>query len=183
MQVRDLLAETRGARLDIQNTKESGANVPDALQVAVTCTQDVLDVMFRGQANRATADTKMNERSSRSHSVLTVIVAGQNTVTNACSLGCLHLIDLAGSERIGRSEASGDRLEEAKYINKSLSAIGDVMSALASKSKHVPFRYDQPPCRHRCATCWGQRTCHQLVEAENRLASSSLNEKADQDPT
>ena len=53
---------------------------------------------------------------------------------------CLHLIDLAGSERVGRSAATGDRLEEAKSINKSLSAIGDVMSALASKSKHVPYR-------------------------------------------
>ena len=54
--------------------------------------------------------------------------------------GCLHLIDLAGSERVSRSEATGERLEEAKSINKSLSAIGDVMAALAAKSKHVPFR-------------------------------------------
>ena len=95
---------------------------------------------MQGNANRATADTKMNERSSRSHSVLTVIVKGYNTVTQSASHGCLHLIDLAGSERVGRSEAQGARLEEAKCINKSLSAIGDVMSALASKSKHIPFR-------------------------------------------
>lgn len=114
--------------------------MPDALQVSVVSTQDVLDVMERGQSNRATADTKMNERSSRSHSVLTVIVSGQSTVTRAMSHGCLHLIDLAGSERVGRSEASGERLEEAKYINKSLSSIGDVMAALAEKRKHVPFR-------------------------------------------
>ena len=80
------------------------------------------------------------QRSSRSHSVLTVIVDGFNTVTETTSHGCLHLVDLAGSERVGRSEAQGDRLEEAKHINKSLSAIGDVMSALASKAKHVPFR-------------------------------------------
>jgi kinesin family member C2/C3 len=141
LQIRDLLTETnRGARLEVQNTKVSGANVPDALQIPVTCTQDVLDVMHRGQANRATADTKMNERSSRSHSVLTVIVNGESNVTGAKSHGCLHLIDLAGSERVGRSEASGDRLEEAKHINKSLSSIGDVMSALASRSKHIPFR-------------------------------------------
>ena len=73
--------------------------------------------------------------------MLTVIVDGFNTVTEMTSHGCLHLVDLAGSERVGRSEAQGDRLEEAKHINKSLSAIGDVMSALASKAKHVPFRY------------------------------------------
>jgi kinesin family member C2/C3 len=87
----------------------------------------------------------MNERSSRSHSVLTVIVKGYNTVTQSATHGCLHLIDLAGSERVGRSEATGERLEEAKCINKSLSAIGDVMSALASKSKHIPFRCETLP--------------------------------------
>jgi hypothetical protein len=96
--------------------------------------------MAQGSENRATADTKMNERSSRSHSVLTVVVDGYNTVTQTQTHGCLHLVDLAGSERVGKSEAVGERLEEAKCINKSLSAIGDVMSALASKSKHIPFR-------------------------------------------
>ena len=82
----------------------------------------------------------MNERSSRSHSVLTVIVDGYNSVTERYSHGCLHLIDLAGSERVNKSEVVGARLEEAKFINKSLSAIGDVMSALANKSTHIPFR-------------------------------------------
>ncbi|CAO1944997.1 unnamed protein product [Urochloa humidicola] len=56
------------------------------------------------------------------------------------SRGCLHLIDLAGSERVERSEAIGDRLKEAQYINKSLSALGDVIFALAQKSAHVPYR-------------------------------------------
>lgn len=77
--------------------------------------------------------------------MLTVIVDGFNTVTEMTSHGCLHLVDLAGSERVGRSEAQGERLEEAKHINKSLSAIGDVMSALASKAKHVPFRFALHP--------------------------------------
>ena len=54
--------------------------------------------------------------------------------------GYLHLIDLAGSERVERSEAIGDRLKEAQYINKSLSALGDVIFALAQKNAHVPYR-------------------------------------------
>ena len=63
----------------------------------MACTDDVLAVMSRGAANRAVAETKMNERSSRSHSVLTVIVDGQSSVTGAATHGCLHLIDLAGA--------------------------------------------------------------------------------------
>lgn len=63
--------------------------------------------MARGASQRATSETKMNDRSSRSHQILTVIVDGFNTVTKSASHGCLHLIDLAGSERVGKSEASG----------------------------------------------------------------------------
>ncbi|KAK9806220.1 hypothetical protein WJX72_005827 [[Myrmecia] bisecta] len=140
-QLRDLLDETKSQkRLDIRNTERSGNNVPDAIQRPVSCTEDVLAVMEVGASNRSVAATSMNERSSRSHSVLTIIVDGINHVTGVRTHGCLHLIDLAGSERVGKSEATGDRLEEAKHINKSLSALGDVMSALASKAQHVPFR-------------------------------------------
>jgi len=60
--------------------------------------------------------------------------------TNTLLRGCLHLVDLAGSERVDRSEATGDRLKEAQHINKSLSALGDVIFALSQKSSHVPYR-------------------------------------------
>lgn len=60
--------------------------------------------------------------------------------TNTILRGNLHLVDLAGSERVVRSEATGDRLREAQHINKSLSALGDVIFALAQKSPHVPYR-------------------------------------------
>lgn len=63
----------------------------------MACTEDVLAVMATGAGNRAVAETKMNERSSRSHSVLTVIVDGRSSVTGAATHGCLHLIDLAGA--------------------------------------------------------------------------------------
>ncbi|KAL1551919.1 hypothetical protein AAHA92_12785 [Salvia divinorum] len=96
--------------------------------------------MTVGLMNRAVGATALNERSSRSHSILTVHVRGVDLETNAVLRGCLHLVDLAGSERVDRSEATGDRLREAQHINKSLSALGDVIFALAQKNAHVPYR-------------------------------------------
>lgn len=73
-------------------------------------------------------------------SVLTIHVRGVDLETDAILRGSLHLIDLAGSERVDRSEATGDRLKEAQHINKSLSALGDVIFALAQKNSHIPYR-------------------------------------------
>ena len=73
-------------------------------------------------------------------SVLTVHVYGMDLETGAVLRGNLHLVDLAGSERVDRSEAIGERLREAQHINKSLSALGDVIFSLAQRSQHVPFR-------------------------------------------
>ncbi|KAL6771162.1 KIN14B [Auxenochlorella protothecoides x Auxenochlorella symbiontica] len=143
--LRDLLVEGAAAggqarSLALNNTARSGVNVPDATQVTVECTEDVLRVMELGARNRAVAETRMNERSSRSHQVLTILVEGEDLNTRARTHACLHLIDLAGSERIGKSGAEGQQLVEAQHINKSLSALGNVMHALASKSAHIPFR-------------------------------------------
>ncbi|CAN4077723.1 unnamed protein product [Withania somnifera] len=106
----------------------------------VKSTANVLELMNIGLMNRAVGATALNERSSRSHSILTVHVRGIDLETNDILRGCLHLVDLAGSERVDRSEATGDRLREAQHINKSLSALGDVIFALAQKSSHVPYR-------------------------------------------
>ncbi|XP_022940572.1 kinesin-like protein KIN-14F [Cucurbita moschata] len=141
-QVRDLLvSDGSNRRLDIRNNSQlSGLNVPDASWVPVTCTQDVLHLMNIGHNNRAIGATALNERSSRSHSVLIVHLLGKDLVSGSIIRGCLHLVDLAGSERVDKSEAVGDRLKEAQHINKSLSALGDVISALAQKSAHIPYR-------------------------------------------
>ncbi|XVE50907.1 hypothetical protein DITRI_Ditri01bG0201000 [Diplodiscus trichospermus] len=152
-QVRDLLVMDGSNRrypstftlttctLDIRNNSQlNGLNVPDASWVPVSSTQDVLDLMRIGQKNRAVGATALNERSSRSHSVLTIHVYGKELVSGSILKGCLHLVDLAGSERVDKSEAVGDRLKEAQHINRSLSALGDVISALAQKSAHIPYR-------------------------------------------
>lgn len=141
-QVRDLLSnDGPQKRLGIWNTSQpNGLAVPEASMLSVKSTSDVLELMQIGEANRAVGSTALNERSSRSHSVLTVHVRGVELKTGSTLRGCLHLIDLAGSERVERSEATGDRLKEAMHINKSLSALGDVVFALAQKSPHVPYR-------------------------------------------
>ncbi|XP_042487466.1 kinesin-like protein KIN-14J [Macadamia integrifolia] len=141
-QVRDLLAsDSSQKKLGILNTTQpNGLAVPDATMNPVNSTGDVLDLMRIGLMNRAVGATAMNERSSRSHSVLTVHVRGTDLATGATLRGNLHLVDLAGSERVDRSEATGERLREAQHINKSLSALGDVIFSLAQKSHHVPYR-------------------------------------------
>ncbi|KAF3772104.1 Kinesin, partial [Nymphaea thermarum] len=121
-------------------TYEIGVQMVEIYNEQVDSTSDVLALMQIGQMNRAVGATALNERSSRSHSVLTVHVRGTNLETGVALRGSLHLIDLAGSERVDRSEATGDRLREAQHINKSLSALGDVIHALSQKNSHVPFR-------------------------------------------
>ncbi|XVE57892.1 hypothetical protein DITRI_Ditri04bG0126700 [Diplodiscus trichospermus] len=121
-------------------TQPNGLAVPEASMHSVKSTTDVVELMNVGLMNRAVGATALNERSSRSHSVLTIHVRGTDLKTNAVLHGSLHLVDLAGSERVDRSESTGDRLREAQHINKSLSALGDVIFALAQKNAHVPYR-------------------------------------------
>ncbi|XP_028070495.1 kinesin-like protein KIN-14K isoform X2 [Camellia sinensis] len=141
-QVRDLLSNDGSQKkLGILSTSQpNGLAVPDACMQMVKSTSDVVELMETGLRNRAKGATAMNERSSRSHSVVTIHVRGTDTKTGASLRGSLHLVDLAGSERVDRSEVTGDRLKEAQYINKSLSALGDVVFALAQKSSHIPYR-------------------------------------------
>ncbi|KAL0384782.1 UNVERIFIED_CONTAM: Kinesin-like protein KIN-14G [Sesamum radiatum] len=134
-QVRDLLATD-----EIRNNSQNGINVPSANLVPVTSTTEVLNLMNLGMKNRVVGSTAMNDRSSRSHSCLTVHVEGRDLSSGSILRGCMHLVDLAGSERADKTEAVGDRLKEAQHINRSLSALGDVISSLSQKNSHVPYR-------------------------------------------
>ena len=127
-------------KLEIRQGPE-GNVVAGLTEVAVHSPEQVAELMARGQANRAVGSHDMNEHSSRSHSILTINVRGANSVDGGASSGRLHLIDLAGSERVSKTDASGDRLKEAQNINRSLSALGDVINALGNrKASHVPYR-------------------------------------------
>jgi kinesin family protein C1 len=120
--------------------------VTDVTTVLLDSPSRVEQILKRAAANRSVAATKANERSSRSHSVFILKLTGENARTGERSEGTLNLVDLAGSERLSHSGATGERLKETQNINRSLSCLGDVISALGQaggqgeKGGHVPYR-------------------------------------------
>ncbi|ETO32244.1 kinesin motor protein, partial [Reticulomyxa filosa] len=101
---------------------------------------DVFRAIKTGGTNRRVGVTNLNEHSSRSHSILSIEVIGDNHVTRDRFFGKLHLIDLAGSERTERFGAVGERMTEARNINRFLSALSNVIAAIRNKDPHVPYR-------------------------------------------
>ncbi|XP_068596701.1 kinesin-like protein KIFC3 [Brachionichthys hirsutus] len=140
--LRSLLGDNTSDKLDIKMNPDGSGQlyVPNLKEVPVQNPEDINRVFEAGHMNRATACTNLNEHSSRSHALLIITVSGFNSATGSRTQGKLNLVDLAGSERIGKSGAEGSRLREAQCINKSLSALGDVINALRSRHAHVPFR-------------------------------------------
>ncbi|KAI0761833.1 P-loop containing nucleoside triphosphate hydrolase protein [Trametes elegans] len=127
--------------------KTSRTTVTDVNVVPLASPTQVRTLLALAQGRRTVAATLMNERSSRSHSVFTLRIRGENTLTGETCEGSLNLVDLAGSERLEKSGAGADRerLKETQNINKSLSALGDVIAALGEKGegkgdKHIPYR-------------------------------------------
>lgn len=140
--LRNLLGDNPNEKLDIKMCPDGSGQlyVPGLSEFTVESVEDINKVFDLGHMNRATACTNLNEHSSRSHALLIITVAGFNSSTGHRTSGKLNLVDLAGSERIAKSGAEGSRLREAQCINKSLSALGDVINSLRSKHSHVPFR-------------------------------------------
>ncbi|GMH24874.1 hypothetical protein Nepgr_026717 [Nepenthes gracilis] len=144
-QIRDLLASgtqpgVSSKRLEIRQASEGVHHVPGLVEAHVSNMSEVWDVLQTGSNARAVGSTNANEHSSRSHCIHCVMVKGENLLNGECTRSKLWLVDLAGSERISKTEAQGERLKEAQNINRSLSALGDVIAALATKSPHIPFR-------------------------------------------
>ena len=138
--IRDLLAP-QNDNLPVHEEKNRGVYVKGLLEIYVSSVQEVYEVMRRGGNTRAVAATNMNQESSRSHSIFVVTVTQKNVETGSARSGQLFLVDLAGSEKVGKTGASGQTLEEAKKINKSLSALGMVINSLTDgKSTHIPYR-------------------------------------------
>ena len=122
-----------------------GVYVKDLTMMAVQSVAEIEHVMALGGKNRSVGATLMNADSSRSHSIFTISLERCDTVEgqegSGLRAGKLNLVDLAGSERQGKTGATGDRLKEATKINLSLSALGNVISALVDgKAKHIPYR-------------------------------------------
>ncbi|ESO09265.1 hypothetical protein HELRODRAFT_168226 [Helobdella robusta] len=106
----------------------------------VASPEEVFEVIEEGKSNRHVAVTNMNEHSSRSHSVFLINVKQVNIETDKKLSGKLYLVDLAGSEKVSKTGAEGSVLDEAKNINKSLSALGNVIAALADNAGFIPYR-------------------------------------------
>uniref|UniRef100_A0A0K0DUR5 Kinesin-like protein n=1 Tax=Strongyloides stercoralis TaxID=6248 RepID=A0A0K0DUR5_STRER len=138
--IRDLFDVSK-TNLAIHEDKNRIPYVKGATEQFVSTPEEVLQAIEEGKNNRMVAVTNMNEHSSRSHSVFLITVNQENKNTNKKLSGKLYLVDLAGSEKVSKTGAEGMVLEEAKNINKSLSALGNVIAALAEGTKsHVPYR-------------------------------------------
>ncbi|KAI4314441.1 hypothetical protein L6164_027349 [Bauhinia variegata] len=140
-QIRDLLATGPAPKkLEIKQASEGFHHVPGIVEAKVDSIKEVWNVLKAGSSARAVGSNNVNEHSSRSHCMLSVIVKAKNLMNGECTKSKLWLVDLAGSERLAKTDVHGERLKEAQNINRSLSALGDVISALATKSSHIPYR-------------------------------------------
>ncbi|XP_064419295.1 kinesin heavy chain isoform X1 [Latimeria chalumnae] len=138
--IRDLLDVSK-TNLAVHEDKNRVPYVKGCTERFVSSPEEVMDVIDEGKANRHVAVTNMNEHSSRSHSIFLINIKQENVETEKKLIGKLYLVDLAGSEKVSKTGAEGAVLDEAKNINKSLSALGNVISALAEGTKtHVPYR-------------------------------------------
>ncbi|XP_059499894.1 kinesin heavy chain isoform X1 [Stegostoma tigrinum] len=138
--IRDLL-DVAKTNLSVHEDKNRVPFVKGCTERFVSSPEEVMDVIDEGKCNRHVAVTNMNEHSSRSHSIFLINIKQENVETEQKLSGKLYLVDLAGSEKVSKTGAEGAVLDEAKNINKSLSALGNVISALAEGTKtHVPYR-------------------------------------------
>uniref|UniRef100_A0A4W4E744 Kinesin-like protein n=1 Tax=Electrophorus electricus TaxID=8005 RepID=A0A4W4E744_ELEEL len=139
--IRDLLDGKCKSACDLNTAHEFTFTVMFGCTERFVCSpEEVMDTIDEGKSNRHVAVTNMNEHSSRSHSIFLINVKQENTQTEQKLSGKLYLVDLAGSEKVSKTGAEGAVLDEAKNINKSLSALGNVISALAEGSTYVPYR-------------------------------------------
>ncbi|RVW78887.1 Kinesin-like protein KIN-14E [Vitis vinifera] len=138
----DLLLPKNAKRLklDIKKDSKGMVSVENVSIASLSTYEELKSIIQRGSEQRHTSGTQMNEESSRSHLILSIIIESTNLQTQSVARGKLSFVDLAGSERVKKSGSSGNQLKEAQSINKSLSALGDVISALSSGGQHIPYR-------------------------------------------
>ncbi|XP_061522644.1 kinesin-1 heavy chain-like isoform X3 [Phycodurus eques] len=137
--IKDLLDATK-TNLSVHEDKNRVPYVKGCTERFVCSPEEVMDSIDEGKNSRSVAVTNMNEHSSRSHSIFQINIKQEHTQTEQKLTSKLYLVDLAGSEKVGKTGAEGTVLDEAKMINKSLSSLGNVISALAEGSTYVPYR-------------------------------------------
>jgi kinesin family protein 6/9 len=138
----DLLAPNSDVDVSIQEDAKGNITIRGATHTACTHEAEALSCLFTGNSNRAVAAHSLNTNSSRSHCIFTVHVTSRSRVESesASLIGKLHCVDLAGSERLSKTDSAGTLLREAQYINKSLTFLEQVVMALGTANRHVPFR-------------------------------------------
>lgn len=149
-------------KYEIRHDNQKGKTIiTDINTVMLDSPETLSSLLNRASANRSVAATKANERSSRSHSVFILKLAGANSITGESSEGTLNLVDLAGSERLNQSGATGDRLKETQNINRSLSCLGDVINALgqAKEGGHIPYRNSKVRSTRAAVFCMANIFC------------------------
>uniref|UniRef100_A0A3Q0QU79 Kinesin-like protein n=1 Tax=Amphilophus citrinellus TaxID=61819 RepID=A0A3Q0QU79_AMPCI len=142
--IRDLLDVSK-TNLAVHEDKNRVPFVKGCTERFVSSPEEVMDVIDEGKDRHlvflGAVFTYMNEHSSRSHSIFLINIKQENVETEMKLSGKLYLVDLAGSEKVSKTGAEGAVLDEAKNINKSLSALGNVIAALSEGTKtHVPYR-------------------------------------------
>jgi hypothetical protein len=145
-EIKDLLCnpKQKGEKCELKEDPQKGVYVKGLTSVIAQTADDLYAMLDRGLIARTTAATNMNAESSRSHSIFTIVVEmntkDATTGKDMVRVGKLNLVDLAGSERQKKTGATDATLKEGIKINLSLSALGNVISALSEGSKHVPYR-------------------------------------------
>lgn len=147
-QIRDLLAAGGGSLapaaissgLKIRENAQKGIYIEDMTQVQTQTEHATMELVKAGILNRAVSSTRMNKDSSRSHSILIISCTRKTLKSTVLKRSSMYIVDLAGSEFVNKTNAAGKVLQEAKAINKSLSALSNVIKALVEGKKHVPYR-------------------------------------------
>lgn len=141
--LRDLLYTGKASKRpehEIRKTANNDVTVTNLTYEKVYNEDQVLGLIALAKENRSTAQTAANDRSSRSHSVFRLQIEGVNTGRDIKCKSTLCLVDLAGSERLVKSQSQGERFKEMTSINSSLSNLGIVITSLANKESHIPYR-------------------------------------------
>jgi kinesin family protein 5 len=132
--------EPEQVNLQIKEDKLKGIFIQNLTEVYVDSAEKMLEILKIGSQNRSQCQTKMNDSSSRSHSLYLINIHQKNNLSGVVKLSKLFVVDLAGSEKLENMINQQNQLQEVKNINKSLTYLGIVINCLLEKRDHIPYR-------------------------------------------